>query len=182
VSNHKAFLFVRIHLNTSMASFLSNTLFLTMYDQRMVGQLCSDSGTAVSPSNLPTDPNLTQALLIATGEVCAAVLQGGMYQLTDLESLTDFGLAYLQSLVGDLALYRLVLRRGKNVEDYPQTAKALEQLDLIKSGERVFFVSSNIAAGVMSSPPVTRQTIAEQNYIRNATRQFPVPRYTIWQS
>ena len=141
-----------------------------------MGQLVSDSGTAVSQANLATDTNLTQALADASGEILSACLRGGRYTETDLTSLTGNSLAYLERLTCDLAVYYLVLRRGLNVEQYPQAQKAVEALELIEEGERVFSVPDVVDAGHAHTYTVSDYTIANNNSIRDYGKYFNIRR------
>lgn len=161
-----------------MSAFLSNAEFLIRYDARVTGQLVSDTGTAVSPGDLPTDTNLQTALEDASGEILTACLKGGRYSEDDLAGLSGNSLSYLQRLTCDLALYNLVVRRGRKLEDYPQTEKALEMLDQIQKGEKVFAVPAVIEAGVAQSPTLTIPDIANEHFLRDQCKMFPVRRWT----
>jgi hypothetical protein len=161
-----------------MPSFISNADFLKNYDYRVVGQMCSDTGTPVSQADLATDPNLSQALLGAAGEILMACLKGGRYSEDDLNNLSDASQAYLQRLNSDLAWFYLATRRKESVEDFPQVEYAREMLKGIANGEMVFNVAAAIDAGHAETVPLSLQTIADQNYLVDAVKMFPIRRLT----
>lgn len=168
----------------SSTAFVSNTQFLTRYDSRTVAQLVSDTGTPAG--SLSTDANLQQALEDATGEILMSALKGGRYSEADLLALLVADGSgnisrtgnYLQRLTCDLAFYYLVLRRGNDVDEYPQAEKAAKQLEALERGEKVFGVQDAIDAGVAQSPAISIQTIENENYIQENIRYFPTRRWT----
>ena len=161
-----------------MAAFLSNSNFLKYYNWQFIGELCSDDGTRVTEENLATDDNLTAALTSASGIILSAANQGNRYAESDLTSLTGNSLGLLERLTADLAVYFLVVRRGNNVDDYPQTIEARKTLDQIKSGERVFGVAANVSAGVAQNETYSKTTIENQNFVRDRIKMFPSRKYS----
>lgn len=72
---------------SSGVSFLPVTEFLKFVDKRTVAQLCSDTGVDVLVANLPTDPNLSAALLSASGMLEFAIFKGNRYSVADINAL-----------------------------------------------------------------------------------------------
>ena len=151
------------------------------YDSRVLGQLITDNGIAADEAAVLASNVTAQALEDASGDVVSFAVKGGRYSETDLAALTGNGKAYLERLVCNLALYYLVLRRGLPVDKYPQVLDALDALEKLSQGHLVFPVLANIEAGVAQSPPITIETIVDNNYPINQVRYFPTPPYTLQQ-
>lgn len=161
-----------------MAAFATPNDLIARYDYRLIGQLISDTGVAADQAAVLADSITSQMLEDASGMIVTYALKGGRYSEADLAALTGNGQAFLQRLTCDLAIYYFVLRRGLPVEKYPQVMEALGQLENLSNGLTIFPIQSVIDAGVTQSPPITIQTIAENNFLVNNVRYFPTPRYT----
>lgn len=159
-----------------MAAFLSNTNFLTRYDSRTIGDLVSDDGTRTSAGSLANDANLETALEDASGEILSAAMRGERYSEADLAGLTGNGLAFLERLTADLAIYFLVLRRGKNLAEYPQATRARETLDLLEKGKRIFAIDEAADKGHAQPGILDTNILLQQNHITDTNRMFPVRR------
>lgn len=140
---------------------------LARYDARTVGNLVSDNNVAVDPAGLLVNANLQAALDSASGQIEAAVLQGGMYQVTDLNALTGNSQAYLVQICCEIAFARLYDRRPY-VDAGNRRAEALkaaeEKLNQLRTGVNIFNVPANLAAGQAS---ITTPTVAQ--YQQNRT-------------
>jgi phage gp36-like protein len=125
--------------------------FLVRYDARRLGQLVRDDGTKATPAELLSDDNLAAVLDDASGMIDAAVLRGGRYESSDLTDLTGQSEAYLVRLCCDLAYGLLVERRGFSQGEAQVSAggytRALQTLDQLAEGQRVFNVDKAIQAG-----------------------------------
>jgi len=161
-----------------MAAFATPADLLQRYDYRLIGQLISDTGSAQDSAAIITDPITTQMLADASGLIVSYALKGGRYSEADLAALTGNGLAFLERLTCDLALYYFVQRRGLPVDKYPQVADAMDWLVKLSEGDLIFPITANIEAGVAQSEPILVETIVSQNFLTNSVRYFPTPRYT----
>ncbi len=161
-----------------MTAFATPADLLVRYDQRLLGGLLSDTGTAFDQTEILASPVTATMLADASGEIVSYALKGGRYTEDDLQALTDNGLALLKRLTCNLALYNTVIRRGLPVDRYPQVADAMDWLVKLSEGDLIFPVPANIAAGVAQSPPILVQTIVDNNMLVNSVRYFPTPRFT----
>lgn len=99
---------------------------------------------------------LLQIGLSAAGEIEGACLVGNRYLPTDLQALTGAGLGVLQKLNADLWFYFLMESRqpgSADPERVPGFKRALEKLDLLEKGERLFSFAESGSAGL---PTVAR--------------------------
>lgn len=145
---------------------------LKRYDQRVIGNLASDTGVAVTPTNLLTDPNLQAALDDAAGEIDMAILVAERYQPSDLAALTGTAQAILFRLNCDLAYIFLVRRRGTDVSTLPQYNETQKTLQLLRDGERVFNIQSAQDAGLPTSEFPSAQQYTDLNLERDYCGTF----------
>ncbi len=143
-------------------SYATPSDLLIRYDWRSVGQLVSDNGIAVSSSAaVALSPILTPMLQQAAGMVEAACTRAGNYvinptatpPINDLAVLNNNSKQVLVGLVCDLAMWLIWLRRPRmTASDQPpaQCKMALEMLDSLASGERIFGILEHQAAGAMN--------------------------------
>ncbi len=154
---------------SSATSYCSVSQFLFFYDWRSVAQLVSDDGTQHTLASLSTDPNLGAILLAASGDVESSTFRGGRYQIdlsatppiNDLAALTGASAASLQKLVADLAFGFLFERRpNPGVEPPIAYQLAVKKLESLASGELIFGLLENMAAG------------RQQHYVENVCDQM----------
>lgn len=92
---------------------------------------------------------LTKVLLAASGELEGACRVANRYSPLDLAALTGSGLARMQKIVADLAFWSIVQFRQPATADpkaVPGAWQALEELDRLRDGDRIFgFVESGNA-------------------------------------
>jgi len=115
------------------------------YDTRTIQDLASDTGTEVSVSALSTDPNVTAALLDASGRMDAAILTGKQYTPAQLAALTGNSLALRRRICCDLAMFFLMSRRPEKygAESLKAAQDAAEEyLERLRKGERIFEVTT----------------------------------------
>ena len=96
---------------------------------------------------------LAGLLLAASGELESAALVGRRYAAADLAGLAGAGLSRLQKVVADLAFWSLVQRRqpaGGDPKTCPGAVQALEELDRLRNGERIFSFDESAGAGLPS--------------------------------
>jgi hypothetical protein len=141
-----------------MSSYATPADMLALKDARTVGALVKDDGTRASATALATDPNLLAALQAASGEVEAAVMQGGRYTVADLQALTDNSAAYLKELVCKIAWARLWARRPYDKEHAEAIREAQDALEMLRLGKHVFNLPAQINAG---TPTITGPSVVE---------------------
>ncbi len=150
---------------------------LARFDARVLGDLVNDTGVRQTPTQLLTDPNLAAALDDGAGMITSAALYGERYTVAQLLALTGTDQAFLIRLNCNLTFGLLQQRRGNDPTEFPSYVEALQILELIKSGSRLFNVPADTQAGVPESYYATAQNIATVNLLTNAARPyFPVPR------
>jgi phage gp36-like protein len=113
---------------------------LVRYDARRVGDLVSDTGDR--DTNPVASPVLAACLDDASGHIDSACRVGGRYSTTELDTMVGNGSSLLIRLTCDIAYGLLVARRGYSATDQqamaPNYKPALDMLELIRKGERVF--------------------------------------------
>lgn len=159
--------------NSQPSSYLAPSDFLVRYDARTVGDLCSDTGTRVTPAALLTNPNLQAALDDASGEVESAVLIGNRYQPGDLAGLTGVSQKYLWRIIGVLAMAHLVQRRPDLKRPLPpQYDKVLLELESLRQGERIFALQEVQNAGLGSAYQELAGDVEARDLIVTQARRF----------
>lgn len=125
----------------------------TRYDSRRVGELVNDDGTRSTTTQLDSNATALAVLADASSMIDAAVLAGNRYLQSDLAALVSDpnGGPFLKRLTCDLAWGLLNARRGYTNEELaaraPMFARALDTLDKLHDGERVFEIAASLAAG-----------------------------------
>lgn len=130
------------------------------HDWQQVADLMRD-GDEPRPTRLclqdsTSDPgaNLLLILLAASGALESACMIGNRYSPTDLAALTNSGLGRLQKITADLAFWALAQRRQPGSADpksVPGALQALEELDRLRDGDRIFGFVESAAAGLPST-------------------------------
>ena len=117
------------------------------YDQRLIAQASSDDNSGSLASAV-----INAALADASYEFNAAVLQGSIYNISDVTTLLSTGDTIVTRVVCDIAMRNLFARRGRGTPDFIQ--KNIERSDkfveALRSGKRVLNVSKNRAADAIS--------------------------------
>ena len=101
-------------------SYATPSDIILRFDVNLLGQLCSDNGTQLTPTQLLSNPNLQAALDDSTGIIESALFTAYKYTATDLSNLTYNALSMLKRLTCDLAVvmvapsppYSRLLRRS----------------------------------------------------------------------
>src|SRR3569832_1766462 len=94
-------------------SYCTPAQLLQNYDSRVIGDCVSDSGVRVSAAALLSDAIVAAHLDQASGEIDAALMQGGRYSASDLANLTGNALAFRTALCANLAFASLWSRQTK---------------------------------------------------------------------
>jgi hypothetical protein len=162
--------------NSSLVSYLSVADFMARTDPRIVGDLISTDGTRVLPAAFPTNAMLLAALTDASGEVEAACLRGQRYQPADLLALTGVGQTRLFRLVKDLTMILLYDLRDDLGPAPPKFLTAMEELEKLCCGERIFSLAESQAAGIMHHVKETHEDREERNLLSWQARRFFGPK------
>lgn len=158
---------------SSVAPYCTIQEFLDRYDAALVAQLLSDDCLHLSPGQLAESPRLTELLEDASGWVESACLTAGKYEAVDLAALNGNSKKFLARIVADLAFGMLRQRRG-GYEDQslPQFTQALETLNRLRAGERVFALQENMNAGNPTSKLLTERDIERTNLMTFQAARF----------
>lgn len=169
---------------TASSSYCSASRLFAFHDWRTAADAVVDSDTTPRPTKASLVDSGSQygaiiaaTLLSASGEVEAACLVGKRYQPTDLQSLTGSGLAFLEKLVADLAFWHLCQRRqpiAANPDNVPGARSAVDMLERLRIGERIFAFDEAAAAGLPSvvEPAAANTWQGERQTVRQAQRFF----------
>lgn len=150
--------------DSNSSTYLSSEEFLKRVDRRTVGDLVSDDGTRVPSASLISDTNLAACLLDASGAVEAACLVGKRYTPEDLATLTGASLGHLYRLITRLTMLNLYERRPDENRRIPETyTAALDELERLQKGERIFGFIEHEEAGYLDHEKETAQDVVDRN-------------------
>src|SRR5215475_11301986 len=139
-------------LVSNLTPYLSPADFLKFADVRIIGDLCSDTGTRVTASALLTDPNLNAALQAASGRLEAACLKSSRYTPADLLVLSTSNSGYLlREIIAGITKGILYRRRPeRKLPPPPEYEEATKYLDELGGGAAIFGLQGVMDAGVIS--------------------------------
>lgn len=156
--------------------YATSSQFLERYDRRRVGELCRDNNTSATTGEIVSPDAVVLAMLNdASGMIDSAVRAGRRYSTSDLAALPTNSNYLLVRLCCDLAYGLLVARRGYNATDQfamsPLYTAALQTLEQLRNGERVFVTDGAMDAGLPTTAVIGRDI----NHITaEASRHFGV--------
>lgn len=161
-----------------MATFVTPADLTARKDARMVARLASDSGTPISSGAIATDPVIATILDAAEGDVLAALRYGGRYSDDDLAALTGSALAFLKTIIVEVATVML-LRRRPDVS--PASIEAQEKIrDMylkdLKTGKAVLGGGDDesLAASRTSVDGTSESSLDKRNaVVERMPRYFP---------
>ncbi len=146
------------------------------YDTRIIQDLASDTGTAVSSGALATDAKVAAALDDASGRIDSALTVARIYSTDDLDDLTGNSLALLKRITCELAMAFLISRRQEKLLDGSVAEveqKSEDYLDRLRKGERLFGEAESAKdAGLPSVDGPTAVQYNELNLLPDRTRNF----------
>jgi len=181
-------------------SFATVPQFLQRYDQRIIADLCQDADLPPSFSELLVDPIVQAMLNDAAGDIVLACVPAQRYSDADLATIATSvdasgnpspSASVLIRLNSILAMVKLYERRtypldqiAKNVGGWEW---ALELLEMLRNGNRVFDLPNQVSAGVFANAAlagtvheVTGDVVGNINLMSQVTRCFgdlnPSPR------
>jgi hypothetical protein len=134
---------------SNATSFCTPTQALDSYDARAWGDCFLDTGARETGSALLTDPRFQNLLNEAAGLIEMACLKGGIYQPADLSAnLTGVSLQMLVGLNAKLAFWLGKSRRNPDAPLPPTCIWALQTLEKLESGDKIFSFAENVNAGL----------------------------------
>ena len=136
------------------ATYCTPAAMLQFHDWQQCSDLLRDGDNPrPDAAAVAVSPTLALMLSAASGELDSAAIAGSRYNPSDLAILTGTGAAFLQKIVADLAFWRLQQRRQPVSADpnrVPGAMQALEALDKLRKGERIFAFAEVQDAGLPS--------------------------------
>ncbi|OAI39608.1 hypothetical protein AYO40_01200 [Planctomycetaceae bacterium SCGC AG-212-D15] len=148
---------------SSATSYASIAQLQQFKDTRLLGDLLLDTGNRESSAAQATDAILQLALNWASGEIESACLVGNKYQPADLNALTGMSQANLVGLCCDLAFWKLLGRRYPTMAITEEYRSAMEKLDRLRLGERIFGLQAQMNAGDPADQFMTLSNIDNVN-------------------
>jgi len=150
--------------NSSATAYATPAQLRLYKDLRLVGDLVLDNGTREGTTGAQdVDAVILQALNWASGEIESACLVANKYQPADLNALTGMSQASLVGLCCDLAFWKLLGRRYPTMAITEEYRSAMEKLDRLRLGERIFGIQANMDAGLPSDKFVQQADIDRAN-------------------
>jgi phage gp36-like protein len=147
---------------------------IARFDQREVDALISDTDEDELGIDAPNNPKLQAALGDASGDVEAALMRGGRYSISDLQSLTGNSLNLLARMTADIAMQYLLERRPGQDPDRIEHQRdiARRHLKRLASGEDIFNLQALPEAGQVHTNGPTIDTFINLHLIRDRTRHY----------
>lgn len=167
---------------SSATPYLTAAQLLQFKDARAVGQLCEDSNTQLSPTQIASDPNVAAALSAASGMAEMFLLGSQRYTPTDIQNLNGVSQQFLQSLLADITMYKLYGRRDAPMP--PETVvqqyeKAIENLTKLSTGELILSFLEAASAGTAEDVDLGPSQILTRNLLSSRSQRAIGPRYNI---
>lgn len=164
-----------------MPAFITVQQFLQRYDWRWVSQNITDTGVPATEASL-TDSitpsvsylRLTAFIEEASEMVMAAAAVGARYSLSDIET---YGGSLLIRITSDLVIGAILKRRvraGSDNEAFTSAyEEALNYLELLRRGERIFYAVPNVPeAGLPATQNLAPSLTLGQPLITDNVRIF----------
>jgi hypothetical protein len=117
-------------------------------DVNLMGQLCTDTNTALTLAQLQSDDRLLAELSAASGRLEAAVLTGRRYDPADLAAFTGVTADYRDKMIAKLAEWAIMADRRPASQKPAAATEVEDDLKRLRAGEWVFGVLEAQDAGV----------------------------------
>lgn len=158
--------------------YCSETQFVAHVDERTVRQLLSDDDSPITGA-LSLNAKYIALMKAASGQVESSACTGQRYKITseqnDLASLTGNSAEYLAQMVANLAFWNLWSRRPNRPVSERPTAMAQQALDFLEQlrlGERVFGVQENHEAAALDAVVETSAEVQARNGVVVTSKRF----------
>lgn len=159
-----------------MSAYATTAQLIERFDARVLGDIASDDGAAVSEPGLAANPKLLAALNSASGEVEASVIAGGIYTVAQLVAMTGNAQYLLIDLTCCVAMCKLLKRRASSSSEALMKAvceDAREMIQSLRKGEAVFGGTDNATEGQLpETVGPTTATFTNLNMMRDRTRNY----------
>lgn len=162
-----------------MTAYADGADLAARYDIRILADLASDDGAALTRAAVIDNENIAIALGDASGRVEVAMRQGKRYLPADLASLTGNSLSHLKRIVCAVAMAALIERRPEAVSmDVAEriTERAEQYLIALQKGENIFGLpdDSDTNATMIDTDGPTAIEIETRNLMtERMSRHFP---------
>lgn len=168
--------------NSTATPYCSAAVLFQFHDWQQIADMLRD-GESPRPTKMrlldatsTEGAQLVNMLLAASGELESACQVGARYSPADLAALTGAGLLRLKKLTADLAFWLICEFRQPATADpksIPGAAKALEALEQLKDGKRIFsFTESGTAGNPSVGTPDTSKMPDPGSILNRASRLF----------
>jgi phage gp36-like protein len=160
-----------------VTAYATGADMVTRYDVDLLGDLATDDREELDPASVPTAPKLLAVLDDASGEIDVALQVGGQYSPSQLAGLTGNSRSHLIRITCSIAITLLLERRPseryeKIAEYYRKIAKG--HLESLRSGQNVFGLDANIAAGTQDVATISAVEVDNLNGLTaRMPRMFP---------
>lgn len=136
-----------------MPAFITTADLIVRYDHRWIGQNITDNGIPATEAEVLSSTKLNAFIEEASEAVMGAAAVGDRYSLSDL---TTYGGVLLKRIVCDLVIGAILKRRVRANKDNEAFTTAYEEalnyLELLRRGERIFYAVPNVPeAGLPST-------------------------------
>lgn len=159
--------------NSSVTSYATPADITARYDLRTLGDWCGDQGRRVDPVSLKTDTNMLTALADASGDIESACFVSAKYSADDLNALTTQSLSLLKRICSDIACGYLASRRPDLNNPYEtRYLQALEKLEQLRNGQRIFSLLEHAEAGLIDSEVETPIDVEARNMTTLISRRY----------
>lgn len=150
------------------------------YDARRVCDLVGDAGVRADPATVAANDNLLTIVDDAIDMLLSAVRVASRYSTADLEvdpppAVGGTGKPLVKRIVADLTFGLLTARRGYSADEQgklsPRYFEALQLLEQIRRGDRIFDVDAAAAAGLPGTVNID-DAVGRPNFIADHCRFF----------
>lgn len=160
--------------NSSTSSYITVDQFIMRHDYNAVAMLSVDDGSKPTQAELETNANLLQILMDASGMVEVALMTNERYSTVDLSAPNGVSQAYMQSIISDIAMYKLYCRR--DAPGPPETVisnynEALRKIDQLRTGDVVLSFAESQAAGIPTDEFMQIGDLFRDNLFSTACRR-----------
>ena len=163
-----------------MAVYAEPSDVIASYDVAILGQLCTDTDVAITPSQLPLNVYMIGSIRRASADIRQAAQVGERYTDDDLDAIyasTDPSVKFqIVGLCVDRAFGYLLNRRAQIAREWESLsgrAKATdEMLEALRHGYRLFTLAAQKAAGSTVEIVPVEQTSCN-SIVYGLTRFFP---------
>lgn len=164
-------------VSSSDSSYCTAAECVQRLDNRSLGDWLADDGTRLTSAQVLASTVLAALLQGASGEFESAIMVGERYTVEDIEALiaADTNAAeFVKDIIANLVLLRAWGRRPRTAsEPIPPMAQwADKQLELLRTGTRIFGFAETTDAGKIEHSEMTADEIRRRPLLSNKLRRF----------